>query len=724
MQSNSAKSCEAAAAECGLDPGRLARWGDALNKAAASPASHPMFRWCQFARHRRLPSRQMPDTGPATGQASQVFTLFPTGALHDWFLDGPAFEPDPSPAGEWVVGDTNQPVLAILSEPAAHSGTISRRLQGALRSPTFVITNRFLHLLVAGRDSRINLFVDNFALIQSPIYGSLRHVLDHDQFRWLTLDIGMWLGHQAYLEFSDLSTPDLAGGGKTGGYGLQGYVAVSQALFSDVNSPPTKEPDSTVEALLNESDLGSMEALARAYQRAAIQAVAAWGSHELPNSIKGRARLMLLDWLVQNRLLGLGNSESPLATPERIQRLLGEFQKAESAIPDHERVPAMADGTGLDERLFIRGNPRTLGDVVPRRFLQAFGGAEQTCFKQGSGRLELARCLVDSSNPYLARVMVNRVWHHLFGRGLVETPDDFGVLGQPPTHPELLDWLAGWFRDEARWSTKKLIRLLVTSSAYRMSSQSSGPLAEEKDPDNSLLHRMPVRRLEGEVIRDALLAVSGRLDCTLFGPPVPIHLNDFMQGRGRPAESGPLDGGGRRSIYVEVRRNFLAPTMRTFDAPVPLTTVGRRTVSNVPAQSLILMNDPFVVGQARGWARRLLKEGFHAKFGSQWNHDPTPRPLSASGATHHSAEDSSRRGRGAGVDPFMARTWSPEALVQEIFLRAFGRSASETELAQALEFVRRQAEVYRNGQTLPPAEEIWADLCHVIFNAKEFIFIE
>src|ERR1043165_4265995 len=141
-----------------------------------------------------------------------------------------------------------------------------------------------------------------------------------------------------------------------------------------------------------------------------------------------------------------------------------------------------------------------------------------------------------------------------------------------------------------------------------MSSTPSDPAGEEKDPDNLLFHRMPLRRLEGEVIRDSMLAISGRLNDKMFGPSVPTHLTEFMDGRGRPDKNGPRDGDGRRSIYLEVRRNFLSPMMRTFDTPVPFTTIGKRTVSNVPAQSLILMTDPFVISEGQLWARRVFAE--------------------------------------------------------------------------------------------------------------------
>ena len=212
-----------------------------------------------------------------------------------------------------------------------------------------------------------------------------------------------------------------------------------------------------------------------------------------------------------------------------------------------------------------------------------------------------------------------------------------------------------------------------------MSSKPADALAEEKDPDNLLFHRMPVRRLEGEVIRDAMLAISGRLDFSMFGSSIPIHLTEFMDGRGRPTASGPLDGAGRRSIYLEARRNFLSPMMRAFDTPVPFTTIGKRTVSNVPAQSLILLNDPFVLGQAQLWARRILD-----------------------------SQNSSLENR-----------------VKQIYLMAFARSPTVEEQAKALAFIQQQAVAYGIAPSdCSQNEKVWTDLCHVAFNLKEFIFLQ
>ncbi len=279
-------------------------------------------------------------------------------------------------------------------------------------------------------------------------------------------------------------------------------------------------------------------------------------------------------------------------------------------------------------------------------------------------------------------MLVNRLWRHHFGEGLVKSTDDFGAMGRKPSHPELLDWLASELVRRG-WSIKAIQRLIVTSSAYRMSSAPTEE-AERIDPDNIYLHRMSVRRLEAEAIRDGLLRVSGRLVETMYGPSVPTHLTDFMDGRGRPGRSGPLDGDGRRSLYLDVRRNFLNPMFLAFDTPVPFSTMGRRNVSNVPAQALTLMNDPMILAQARRWAERVA---------------------TAPGRTDRERLD-------------------------VLFESAFGRPPTADEVRSCLEFLRRptpmggRAESHVLANDKEPDRAAWADLCHVLINMKEFIFID
>jgi hypothetical protein len=192
---------------------------------------------------------------------------------------------------------------------------------------------------------------------------------------------------------------------------------------------------------------------------------------------------------------------------------------------------------------------------------------------------------------------------------------------------------------------------------------------------------MNVRRLEGEVIRDALFAMSGDLSQVMYGPPVPVHLTSFMEGRGRPARSGPLDGDRRRSIYLGVRRNFLNPMFLAFDTPSPFSTMGRRNVSNVPAQALTLLNDPLVRSQAERWASRILDQ------------------------------------------PGLDRT----GRVTLLYTTAFGRPPTEVEMAASLDFLN-QAD--RDSSPSAPMSQdersrrVWADLCHVLINVKEFIYVE
>ncbi len=269
---------------------------------------------------------------------------------------------------------------------------------------------------------------------------------------------------------------------------------------------------------------------------------------------------------------------------------------------------------------------------------------------------------------------MNRLWHHLFGRGIVRTVDNFGKLGDPPSHPDLLDHIAHEFAREG-WSLKTLIHKLVTSRTYRMASNER---AASVDPENIFLSHMPIRRLEGEAIRDAILTISGRLNPILGGPSVPIHLTKFTSGRGRP-NSGPLDGEGRRSIYLAIRRNFLSPMMLVFDTPIPFNPVGRRNRSNVPAQPLTLMNDPFVSSQAARWAQRILAIG----------------------------------------------KLNLEERINLMYRDAFAREARSEEISQGLAFMKAQAAEYAlERDDWEHSEQVWRDYAHVLINTKEFIFLQ
>jgi Protein of unknown function (DUF1553)/Protein of unknown function (DUF1549)/Planctomycete cytochrome C len=572
----------------------------------------------------------------ARTETEWVFEDFNRDHFNGWQVTGDAFGNGPTRPGDFRL-DLSEPKAALIPNPpgVAHSGLRSNRLQGVLRSRTFTIEAPYIHLLAAGRGGRLNVVIDGFEKIRAPIYGGLTvEPNSGDDLRWITVDVGMWLGHLAYLEIADGAVVDYSGP-ETAVLDGRGWIAVDEIRFS---SRPGPTP-------------GTEQ----------VASKTASGQFDL-NAIMGAIRA----------------ARAPLAA--KLGSILDQMRAIDSRIPDPTFALSIADGTGIDERIHIRGSHRNLGDVVPRRFLEALGGSDSSAHEGGSGRDELARRMVDPAfNPLVPRVLVNRLWKHHFGDGIVRSPDDFGAMGQKPSHPELLDWLAGEFV-RSGWSIKAMQRLIVTSSTYRMSSVPS-EVADRVDPSNRFLHRMNVRRLEAESIRDLILAVSGDYNHTMYGPGVRVHLTGFMEGRGRPSQSGPLDGGGRRSLYLNVRRNFLNPMLLAFDAPAPFSTMGRRNVSNVPAQALTLMNDPLVTGQARLWAENELA-----------------KPAQ-----------------------------STQERLDRLYQTALGRLQTDLEKRASLAFLsaagvdtaKDAAESDR-----PRAAAAWADLCHVLFNMKEFIFVD
>jgi len=269
-----------------------------------------------------------------------------------------------------------------------------------------------------------------------------------------------------------------------------------------------------------------------------------------------------------------------------LQKRVDAFRATNPAAPP--RAMALKDSPSpLQPVVFVRGNPNNPGPAVPRQFLEVLSGPNRKPFTDGSGRLELARAIASKDNSLTARVMVNRVWLHHFGYGLVRTPSDFGTRCDPPTHPELLDWLAARFV-ESGWSMKQLHRLILMSQTYQ---QASAVTAEslKLDPENRLLARMNRRRLDFEALRDSLLATAGHLDETVGGRPVDLFKEPFTR---------------RRSVYGFIDRQNLPGTFRNFDFASPDTHSPQRFTTTVPQQALFLMNSPFVVAQAKALLAR------------------------------------------------------------------------------------------------------------------------
>jgi hypothetical protein len=667
-----------------LTPEQIAHWADAISDPATARPGHPFhamrmaaestvnlqsgageafFRDLdgELAKSQNSPGN---DTRQSEGQTASA------PPLSQWKSTGFAFE-NPLTAGI-DASDPEQPVITTTwTLPVPNSGRNGNRFQGVLRSPTFEIEHSHIHYLVKARNAKVRLIIDGFRLdvYNALLFGGMSIPLETDgQWQWVTQsgDLKNYIGHRAYIEVIDDG---------------DGYVAIKAVEFSDSATPPAAVNRGLAldESMQTDSDSPETGAADNSNplstfawsQARAIDIAGVVGFFTSGSSIRDDETL---NWMLRRHLIsGIDYSEVEKSLAELRLRMIA----INEGVPDPVPAVGMTDGSPENEYVFIRGNHKNLGEEVARRPLMALASTLRWRDLQleGSGRLELAKDLIRPDNPLLARVMVNRIWHYLTGRGVVASVDNFGVLGDRPTHPELLDYLASEFIDQG-WSIKRLVRRIVLSQTYRMGSTAAA-VAVKADPKNEFLHAFRVRRLSGEAIRDSMLAVSGELDLTPFGPPVPIHLTPFMQGRGRPGQSGPLDGNRRRSLYIEVRRNFLSPMMLAFDTPIPFNSIGRRNQSNVPAQALILLNDPFVIDQAEKWAQRLI-----------------------------------------GQYPDM------DERIAAAIRAATGRRASAGEIREFREFVATQAADYGvSDREIAASEEVWTDVCHVIFNMKEFIFL-
>ena len=330
-------------------------------------------------------------------------------------------------------------------------------------------------------------------------------------------------------------------------------------------------------------------------------------------------------------------------------------------------VMTVQDDPAGDIPIHIRGTVHNLGEIAMRGFLRvAMRGSPPEISSDESGRLQLAEWLASPENPLTARVLVNRAWHWLMGDGLVRTMDNFGTTGSVPTHPELLDWLAIRFMEEG-WSIKWLVREIVTSRVYGLSSATSPESAtldsrEVQDPENRLRWKMSRRRLDAECIRDAMLAVSGELDLTMGGPTYQA---------GQNADYGQIFDAPRRSVYVPVLRNSLPELFEVFDFADPSMVTGQRNVSTVAPQALYFLNHPFVRQRAQAAARLLLEEF----------------------------------------------TRDDEERVSWMYRRALGRPPTVPERKLARQYLRESAD---SGV---PALEAWTELVQALFGSLDFRYL-
>ncbi|MFM7077169.1 MAG: DUF1553 domain-containing protein, partial [Planctomycetaceae bacterium] len=499
-----------------------------------------------------------------------------------WTRHGPGFDAERSAPGEFVVETDGEAILRGLPPVGFHSHLLGSRRHGVLHSPRFVIGTDSIFLNVLGRSAVARIVIENYPLGNGGIFPAVRP--DRDAPGWIRLDTAYRRGATGYVELATEGTDRAAAG----------IVAVA---VGDGTTPPGADAIAAA-PLVADAAPRSAAAHAAAHGSALAAAVARWEAGTLDED--GRA---LLDAHLRRGLLPatLGELGELRADVERYRAL-----ERDMAVP--RRAPGMLEGPPFDQPLLVRGQHTRPAAPVPRRGLSLhstapFRAGRDPSLPATSGRLELAEEFVGPARPLVARVMVNRLWHHVFGRGIVATADDFGHTGSPPSHPEILDLIAAEFIADA-WSVKRLVRRLVTTRAFRGAAAES-PEARASDPDNRLLSHARLRRLEAEAMRDAILAVSGELDPSMGGPGVDLHATGKTEGAG---PTGPLDGARRRSLYLRSRRNSFDPLLEVFDLPKPSTTRGVRDATTSPTQALALLNAPFVLDQAAKWGARVAAE--------------------------------------------------------------------------------------------------------------------
>ncbi|MGI9473851.1 MAG: DUF1553 domain-containing protein [Rubripirellula sp.] len=531
---------------------------------------------------------------PPGGAVHQRWNFEPGEGDDGWYREELGLQSGSSPPGDFAVSLEGERAITSVYPAGTYSHLLTPKHAARLTSPDFRIAENqaiWVHA-IGDRDA-----TSRYAIQDYPRNGTVYPVKPlKPEWTWHRFDVGYWAGDSAHIELvAGKDAPLLTKNADRSWFGIR-EVRITDRSSS---APP---PDSRyLDALLecSEGPPTSTQDSQNLIWRAIARALQSWIDDSCSDAEADLIEQALREGLLRNTV-----SELPRVAP-----LITEYRTLEQSIVTPTRVPGLDETVGRVQPLYVRGNHKQPDETVPRRFLEAidetpYGSAQ-------SGRLQLADDLLRKDNPLTRRVIVNRVWHHLFGRGIVETPDNLGRLGRTPTHPELLDWLALQLEHDG-WSLKTLIRRIVRTKTWQQSSMPSAA-ASEIDPDNGLLSHANVRRNDAEAIRDSLLVASGTLDRKQFGPPV--------NGASR-----------RRSVYVGVIRNRLDPFLRVFDFPEPSSTTGRRDVTNVPAQSLTMMNDVRVLDHASKLAEQILQakqsssdeERIARLFLSLFSRDPTP----------------------------------------------------------------------------------------------------
>lgn len=642
-----------------LGPSTMAPWNLKISNAVKIAQ-----RWTELAKGYSAEQERRTNHNNAN---FQPWADFSSGSASGWTVSGLGLIHGRSRAGEFTLTTSGNQVIGAVLPAGLYTNLSSSRLNASLRSPWIPTSHKYVSLQIVGDGrSMIRPVVDSCGLNEFA-GGGLEYLAGAAKWKLLPTSAGGF--HRSFVELTTKSDnarwPDRPGRAGTNDpkelESPHSSFGLVKAVLHDTPSTPLPELTALM-PLFDHPDVATPAQVATIIQKQARQAVQRWARNQATDE-----DIHWIQWLLVTDLLPNSTNGD-----KELQTLMQTYRQAESKLPTPQVVAGLANqGPGRGFPVLKGGDPTARMSEVPPRYLEVLNG-RAPFDSGGSGRRQLAETVASARNPLTARVMVNRIWHHLFGRGIVASPDDFGGMGELPTHPELLDYLAEQFVRDG-WSVKRLIQRIMMTHTFRRSSLPDNH-ATSIDPANHLLHHYPARRLSAEAVRDTILTVSGRLDRQLYGPGIHPHRKEETDYR--KLWTGPLDGDGRRSIYIKVTRMEGPQFLELFDFPIPMATQGRRDRTNVPAQALALLNDPFVISQAEHWGNQLVQR----------------------------------------------RDTTPAARVRHMFVKALGRMPNDEEEARTLQFLQRLAKDQTEADLLTD-ESVWQDAAHAMFNLKELIYI-
>ena len=516
------------------------------------------------------------------------------------------FTPNFTGAGSFRLGSKPEIAFDAIRPSGFYSDAISEKLGATLRSPEMKLSGGTYSVMASGSaGARLRLVVDNFQGVDI-LFGGVTPVLNQPRPTWFKLGVReIWKGQEGYIELA--TRDDIASAGVVRDLNQfprdgRSSAGIRYVVFHENAAEAVAEASPAFGLMQRMGELTSANP--------APAQIAQWLTDEIQSTLVNYERNSLMDYqaaLLQDLLEAklLNNNLTP---DSDLGRTVAELKSVEEKIDFSARSIGVAESapSSLKQAVFLRGDHKKPGpEALPGDLKLNNGWKKPVPATDIAPRLALAESWASGSNPLVQRVMANRIWGWYFGRGIFSTVDNLGHMGEPPTHPELLEWLAGEFLRKGG-SIRIFSRMIVTSRAYRQSSLTT-EMANEIDPGNLLLSHASVRRLDAESLRDAMLTASGRLDRSLYGLPLPTPQPPGLTDDKKPV-SGPVDGFGRRSIYLNVRKNFPIEFMEIFDRPRPTLTMGRRNVSNQPSQALAMLNDPLVRSESQRLGQLMQNE--------------------------------------------------------------------------------------------------------------------